>query len=273
MPRPVLDAWGLVGEAERLDGGQGTSVRVGDLVLKPQSDEALVTWHAQLCNRVSADAFRLPAPIPARDGRLVVNGWSASIHVVGHFVQEDDGTTSSWSSVLVVSRDFHAAVSGELRPALTDVRADRYARADRAAWDESDSDRVGPQSYPLLHRMRDLTHDEGLPAQLVHGDLSGNVLLAGGYPPAVIDISPYWRPAAYADAVVVIDALLWWGADPVLIDLGRPASVSSTQWRSLLGRALVFRLLAFDERRRKADEVDDQMPRYANVLDLLARWS
>ena len=33
-------------------------------------------------------------------------------------------------------------------------------------------------------------------SQLVHGDLSGNVLLAHGLPPAVIDFSPYWRPPA-----------------------------------------------------------------------------
>lgn len=44
------------------------------------------------------------------------------------------------------------------------------------------------------------------PSQLVHGDLSGNVLFAEGLAPAIIDFSPYWRPTSYADAIVVIDA-------------------------------------------------------------------
>lgn len=273
VPRPVLDAWELDGDVEQLTGGEGTSVRVGALVLKPRADETFVVWYAQLCDRLAASSFRLPAPVPTRDGSLVFDGWSATTYVVGCPVQDDDGTTSSWLSVLAASRDFHAAVAGQRCPALLDARTYRWAHADRAAWNEADLDDVGPRSYALLSQMRVLTHDEGLSAQLVHGDLSGNVLLADGYPPAVIDVSPYWRPAAYADAVVVIDALLWWQADLALVDLGCPEGLSSAQWRSLLARALVFRLLAFDERRRDADEVDDELPRYARVLEVLACWA
>jgi uncharacterized protein (TIGR02569 family) len=270
LPRSVVDAWDLDGAVEPLDGGQGTSVRVGDVVLKPQSDEALVAWHAHLCDRISATEFRLPAPLPSRDGRLVVDGWSATTWVEGHPVSDKDTTASPWLTVLATSRALHAALAEEDRPSLLDARTDRWMRADVVAWNELDPGDVGPRSRELLREMRDLVLDEGLISQVVHGDLSGNVLLAEGWPPAVIDISPYWRPAAYADAVVVVDALLWWRTDPVLIDVGRPAVVSSVQWRSLLARALVFRLLAFDEPRRDADEVEDQLPRYAEVLGLLA---
>ncbi len=34
------------------------------------------------------------------------------------------------------------------------------------------------------------------PPQLVHGDLTGNLLFHTSLPPAVIDLSPYWRPTA-----------------------------------------------------------------------------
>jgi uncharacterized protein (TIGR02569 family) len=270
LPRSVVAAWGLDGDVEHLEGGQGTSVRVGEVVLKPQSDEALVAWHAQICDRLSDRAFRLPAPLPSRDGRLVVDGWSATTWVEGHPVSDGDTTASPWLTVLATSRALHAALADEDRPALVDARTDRWMCADLVAWDELDPDDVGPRSRELLRGIRDLVHDEGLIPQVVHGDLSGNVLLADGWPPAVIDISPYWRPAAYADAVVVVDALLWWRTDPVLIHLGRPGAVSSAQWRSLFARALVFRLLAFDEPRRDAAEVDDQLPRYTEVLGLLA---
>ena len=51
--------------------------------------------------------------------------------------------------------------------------------------------------------------------QLVHCDLTGNVLFAAGLPPAVIDISPYWRPPSYAEGVVVADC----SATTVLVGL------------------------------------------------------
>lgn len=71
--------------------------------------------------------------------------------------------------------------------------------------------------------------------QLVHGDLTGNVLFAAGLPPAVIDISPYWRPPSYAEGVVVADALCYHGADATALPmLGVPVMA--------VARALLFRV-------------------------------
>jgi hypothetical protein len=42
-----------------------------------------------------------------------------------------------------------------------------------------------------------------LPDQLIHGDLNpDNILVADDAPPAIIDLAPYWRPAALAVAVL-----------------------------------------------------------------------
>ena len=87
--------------------------------------------------------------------------------------------------------------------------------------------------------LQDASHPLG-PSQIVHGDLTGNVLVAPGAPPAVIDISPYWRPPEYAEGVVIADALCWHGASAsVLGEVG----VSVTA----VARALLFRLGATDE--------------------------
>jgi hypothetical protein len=40
-------------------------------------------------------------------------------------------------------------------------------------------------------------------SQLVHGALTAIVLFEQGLAPAVIDFSPYWRPSASGEAVVV----------------------------------------------------------------------
>jgi len=66
----------------------------------------------------------------------------------------------------------------------------------------------------------------------MHGDLGGNVLFADGLPPAVIDLSLYWRPPSFASAIVVGDALVWEGAD---------ASLAEEVHLQYLTRALIYR--------------------------------
>ena len=77
-------------------------------------------------------------------------------------------------------------------------------------------------------------------SQLIHGDLTENILFAEGFAPAVIDFSPYWRPVGFAPAIVVADAVCWRDADPsVLIKL-----VSHIEhFPQLLIRALVHRMV------------------------------
>lgn len=73
--------------------------------------------------------------------------------------------------------------------------------------------------------------------QLVHGDLGGNILFHPQLPPAVIDVSPFWRPKRYADAIVVADAIAWAGADLRSLEpVCDPVGVQMTL------RAVLFRL-------------------------------
>ena len=78
------------------------------------------------------------------------------------------------------------------------------------------------------------------PSQVIHGDLTGNVLFADPLPPAIIDVSAYWRPPEYATAIVVADAMAWEGAAE---DDLRPA-FEVEDFGQLLARALLFRIIA-----------------------------
>ena len=69
----------------------------------------------------------------------------------------------------------------------------------------------------------------------MHADLTGNVLFSPTLPPAVIDLTPYWRPAEYAEGVVIADALCWHGAQASLLD---QTGVSG----AAVARALLFRM-------------------------------
>ena len=91
----------------------------------------------------------------------------------------------------------------------------------------------------MLERLAAGFRRVGSPAQMIHGDLLGNVLFAEGEPPTIIDWAPYWRPAGLGAAIAVVDAVCW-HAFPIE---SVPASGRGiAEWEQLLVRALAFRM-------------------------------
>ncbi|MEW1546379.1 TIGR02569 family protein [Streptomyces tsukubensis] len=248
-PAAVLAAFGSAEPAEPLSGGQGTAWRCGALVLKPVALASETPWRAGvLCHLPDGDGFRVARPVPAADGSWSSGGWEAWRWL--------PGTADPYrpDEVIRAGAAFHAAVAGLPRPRFLDVRDDPWARADRLAFGESESEGNGDGESdgdgaagsaerpgavllkPLLAERRPVS----APSQLVHGDLLGNVLFTPDAPPAVIDWALYWRPEAWAAAVVAVDAVCWWEAGAPLLERwsGLP------EWRQMLLRALVFRIAA-----------------------------
>ncbi|MFD6425911.1 aminoglycoside phosphotransferase [Streptomyces sp. NPDC060198] len=236
-PPAVLEAFGVKGDAVPLVGGQGRSVLVGRAVFKPaEGPEDEVEWAASLFERLAPSSdFRVPLPLRATDGRSVVGGWTA-----GEFLTGEPGPQGHWAGVLSAGRAFHRALRQMPRPDFLDRHTHPWAVADRVAWGEQDIDVIEELSAPfsaLLELRRHVRQDA---AQLIHGDLTGNVLFAADEVPAVIDFSPYWRPPAFAEAIVVADGLLWFDLPSGLLTVGS----DHADWQQLLIRALIFRLVA-----------------------------
>ncbi len=204
------------------------------MVLKPldMSPEAL-RWQAGLLAGLDGRSdFRVAVPRRARDGSLVVDGWTAWPFLDG------EHTVGRWPEIIAVGGHFHAAVRGCARPAFLAARDDHWAVADRVAWGELD-----PGAYRHVRHVPELSASLRPVCgsdQVVHGDLTGNVLFHPGLPPAVIDLSAYWRPAAFGSAVVVADALVWHGADESLVRMAGQAP----HFAQYLLRALIFRRVA-----------------------------
>ncbi|MEU5974713.1 TIGR02569 family protein [Streptomyces sp. NPDC047315] len=237
-PSPaVLASFGAGTAAVPLPGGQGTTWRAGDVVLKPTSFATETSWRASVLKHVPEDAgFRVARPLPAADGSWSKAGWEAWVHVGGA------ADPHRPDEVVRAGEAFHAAIAGLPRPRFLDVRDNPWVQADRLAWGEREPVPGAPGTdllAPLLAARRPVS----VPAQLVHGDLLGNVLFEPGRPPAVIDWAPYWRPTAWATAVVVVDAVCWWDAERSLLDLWSHLP----QWRQMLVRALVFRIATHTE--------------------------
>lgn len=232
-PRSVLEAFGAQDEAapQRLGGGRGTSWRVDGIVLKPVDDAAGAAWTAKMIDRTHGQGLRLARPVRASTGDWLAEGWAAA-----HWVEGEHAPR--WTEVIAVGDAFHAAVAGVSRPAFLDHRDDPWARGDAAAWAGSALDGFAHHA-DLLTTLASARRPVMLPSQLIHGDLTENVLFADPLPPAVIDLAPYWRPAGFASAIVVGDALLWLDPQPDVAAIATRVEALG----QLLVRALIYRLV------------------------------
>jgi uncharacterized protein (TIGR02569 family) len=235
-PASALEAFGVHGTPIPLAGGQGRSIRVGGFVFKPADcAEDEVEWAASVFEKLTPNSgFRVPIPLRAVDGRSVVDGWTAS-----EFLAGEPGPQGHWDEVISAGRAFHAALRHVPRPDFLDRRTHAWAVADRVAWGEQEVEVIEDLAEPFS-ALLELRRPVEQAAQLIHGDLTGNVLFAAGEEPAVIDFSPYWRPPVFAEAIVVADGLLWFAPPSDLLTGGsdRP------DWQQMLIRALIFRLVA-----------------------------
>lgn len=245
--REVLDAFGLAGSPVRLAGGEGRSVRVADAVLKPAGpDVEFAEWLAEVMAALPEDGFRVGRPLRARSGVWTYDGWTASRFVLG--AEPDHVAAPRWLDIIAAGRAFHRALADVPRPAFLDRRDDWWALGDRVAWQECEADLLPGLrgSYEELVALSGPAPRDR--AQLVHGDLTGNVLFAPGLAPAVIDFSPYWRPPGFGEAVVVGDALIWHGAGEELLRAAAPGFGSG--FVGQVARAVAFRLVTASEQLR-----------------------
>jgi uncharacterized protein (TIGR02569 family) len=214
-----------------LVGGEGQSWSCGGFVVKPCADPVEWAWLGKQLPSVVQDGFRLALPVRAADSRWVVDGWCAQPLLKGR--HPDDGR---WVDVLAVSERFHRAAADLERPEFIDWRTHPWSVGDRVAWGEAEP----PVVHPFVDRLLNMRRSVQLPAQVIHGDLTENVLFADALQPAVIDVTPYWRPAAFAAAVVVGDAVCWRDVDPDPLVV---ATSTVAEFPQLLVRAVLYRLV------------------------------
>ncbi|PGG97456.1 hypothetical protein GX51_07320 [Blastomyces parvus] len=236
------------------------------------------------------------------------DAWTAARLIPG----TPDPGPARWEEILRASRALHRDLRelyggerrlGELGRFLSFLRQrkDRWAKGDRIAWEmeeageNADSDidididtdaraNSAGESGIVEEPYRDIFRQlvslrepvEMGASQLVHGDLTGNVLFTNyerqdsvgnqgrgdqeleeleEQVPGIIDFSLYFRPVEFAEAVIVADGLLWYDAGDELVRL-----VGVDKYRlQMLVRALIFRLVASSEGDREtgvADEVE-----------------
>ncbi|MYR08935.1 TIGR02569 family protein [Gordonia sp. SID5947] len=250
-PEHVLNTFGLTAHPPIPMGDSWIGGwRVGEVVLSLVPDHARAAWSASVRESLYVEGLRVARPFRATDGRYVVSGWRADTYIAGVPEPRHD-------EVVLVADRLHAATAELERPRFllqspapphTDV--DVFTAADRAAWEDvplrtaraaamgEPTSEDGVASVQMLKTLATLRKNVDLQSQVVHGDLFGTVLFAGAAAPGITDIVPYWRPAPWAAAVVVVDSLAWGGADDDLVHRW----ADQPEWPQMMLRATMFRL-------------------------------
>lgn len=232
LPPHVRSAFGVT-DGEPLPGvwAGRQAWRCGEVLVRPVLDNAVAAWSAGVLDGLEVDGVRLARPVRSSDGRWVVAGWAASRYVAGTLEPRYD-------AVVDTAMRLHAATARIGRPRLLDDRDDLLTRSAAGAFGErrlSLDPATGGTLYAQLAGYRTPVR---LAPQVVHAELFGAVLFDDDGAPALVDIAPCWRPAEWAAAVVVVDAIAWGGAEEGL--LWRWSGLA--EWPQMLLRAVLHRL-------------------------------
>lgn len=247
------------------------------MVLSQVADHARAAWSAQVRETLFVDGVRLARPVRSTDGRYVVSGWHADTFVAGVPEPRHDEVVSAAIRLHEATGKLERPRFLTRAPVAPWADVDVFIAADRAAWEErpfkslppeaqlAPGSADGEQSVDLIKQLAGLRKPTKSPNQLVHGDLYGTVLFAGSAAPGLIDITPYWRPASWAAAVVVVDALSWADADEGLPERWR----ALPEWPQMMLRALMFRLAVHALHPRSTVESFPGLARTASLVRLL----
>ena len=190
-PKGLVEAaeqFGVDGSIYPLNGGEGRSWCVGGHVFKPMGDGPQTDWICAVLTDLKRDGFRAPRYCKTKNGKWAYRGWTCCDWLDGEEVKQ--GSTTEWLRVMRAGCAFQRALSGLPRPAWMGRQSNIYALGDLIAWGEKPA-RMLPVFAPLFEKLMTwAARSANAPSQLIHGDLSGNVLLHPELEPGIIDFSP-----------------------------------------------------------------------------------
>jgi uncharacterized protein (TIGR02569 family) len=234
-PPPTLSvakAFGSTQEPVLLKGGQNTTYRSGDIILKPSEGDEKEQWIAAVFSALpKTTEVRIARPVTSSSGSWVHGGYVAWTFLSGEHVQG-----VRFAEKIRASRELHTLLKDVPKPATLGTPASSWATADQVVWHGH------PYAYDkeFMQLIDQITpHLKELEAknQICHGDLSGNFLLDDGLPPAIIDFSPVWAASGFAEGVMLADAIVWEKAEPSALEAFKKVpNIAQFAWRGIFRR-------------------------------------
>ena len=260
----LAQQFGVADPLHLLPGGEGRTYRAGDYVFRRETNNIEAAFIADLYHSLPERGFRLPRPIRAVDGAWVTaDGWSAWTFVAGR-----PAIAADLGLVLPALQAFHQALASVPYPAYLAGRDSPYDRANRQTWEDDPltlDARFAPLVAPLLQRRRPVPE---LRPQLIHADLNEhNILVAPGLDPAIIDMTPYWRPPEFALAVPAYWLGPYRGNAAIL-----PACAHLREFDQMLLRVGLRTILISQEFSRLGAAVGDVEQEYRPSIEIICHW-
>lgn len=269
----ILNGFGVFEDSVLLSGGQGINYRAGNMVFKPVADSRGASFEADIYSKIiTNDKFRVLRPIRAEDGSWVFKGWTAYEFISGKHI------LGKYAESIEIGREFHKALSVFPKPDFWGNGTNVWSIADKMAWGEIPFHDFELSNEPLK-KIFALLEGNRLPNQLMHGDYGpGNILFEDKLPPAVIDFSPYWRPADFSIAVMMLDAIVWEGLDAIvwegvdesIFELGKDVK----DFKQLLLRGIIRRTCEYIGHQLHPENTKDRtdgIVKYLSLLDLVMK--
>ena len=239
QPSPsVLEAFKLSPSTRciNLDGGQGKTYLADNIIFKPTSNIEESIWIAEVYASIGQIGFRIPSPIATTSDEWTFEQWTAWEFLEGNTLKGE-----KYKERLAASQAFHKALANYSRPSLLNNRNDAWSQADRIVW-ENKSWQPHSKIQSLYNKLESYQEPLDISEQIMHGDIAGNMLYQTGQAITIIDFSPYWRPAAYSEALLCVDSIMWEQAPWSILDL---VNLDIT-FRQLMLRAVMRRLVEVD---------------------------
>ncbi len=233
LTEEILYSFNLSGDIVPLSGGQNTSVRVSNAVLKPVDDIQHCEWLMNIIYSLKPQGYRVSKPIRSKYGTFVSKGWACTQYEIGQDIK------GRIEEKLLVSRLFHSDLSSvnfQYSPPIDNP----WSKGHRIAWQIDELPRELPQETQesINNLLRRVSLKEQYKVQIVHSDLSGNILFDEDLDPLVIDFSPTIAPVEYAEAILICDCIAWQGSEVSEIDL----LPTDELYKEMIIRAIIFRL-------------------------------
>jgi uncharacterized protein (TIGR02569 family) len=232
--------------------------RCGELLLRPVPDKVVAAWSAGVLDGLRVEGLRIAQPVRSSDGRWVVGGWAANRYVPG-------AVEPRYDAVLTAALKLHEALAEVERPRLLDGRDDLATRSAAAAFGERRPALDPATGGALFAQLAAYRRPIRLTPQLVHPEMFGAVLFDEQGVPALIELVPCWRPAQWASAVVVVDAVAWGGGDRGLLERW----ADTDEWPQALLRAVLFRLALHAQHPEASPRTLEGLERAAGLVSAL----
>ncbi|MDO8594332.1 MAG: hypothetical protein Q7R93_02345 [bacterium] len=230
-PQAIALAFGSKEIPVLLKGGQGTSYRSGNIILKPSEGIKKQTWTAEAYQSLpESPEVRFPRPIKSINGTWVHEGYIAlsfleGEHANGHYAEK-----------LSASIAFHKLLQGIPKPDFVGLGENSWSIGDLVAWDKLGFN-YDQEFMDLYNQIKPHLKQLTLPEQLVHGDLSGNLLVHPTLPVAIIDYSHAWAPNGFAEGIMLADVIAWENASPKELECFKQIpNIEQFAWRGILRR-------------------------------------